>query len=184
MCAKNYQVIENPIGLTQIKCLKSPGSGLGTEVLKHEPGPAHLVEAYPNLAEKGVPNWVHGNEDWVFYQANKNFPTKVILDDAGKLHTIEYPEEVRVLAGPFKGLAGTRMEVGMTETGAKKAKLYFRGGRHLDWQHDEYEYVAGSKNITCRNFDGPNKPMKDIKREMIPEDFQGFTHWFMREFWK
>lgn len=182
VCAKNYQVIENPVGITQIKNLNSAGNGLGSEVLKNVPAPAHLVEKFPTLAEHGVPNWVHGNDDWLFYQANKNFPTKVILDDAGKLHAIEYPEEVKVLAGPFKGLAGTRMELGQTAEGARRAKLYFQGGRHLDWQHDEYEYVAGSHTVMCRDFAGPGK-MKDVN-EIIPEDIQGFEHWFMREFWK
>ncbi|MBX9880116.1 MAG: hypothetical protein K2Y22_16780 [Candidatus Obscuribacterales bacterium] len=182
VCPRKFYTIENPSGITQLKNLSSGGSGMGMEVLKHKAAPHALVEQYPHLAEKGVPNWFEGSDDWLYYQANKNFPTKVVLNDAGKLHAIEYQDEVMAIAGPFKGLTGKRFEISELTDGTKMSKMHFLGGRHLNGHHDEYEYLSGTSKIQCRDFAGAGKRL-DVN-EKIPEDIQGFEHWVARDYWK
>lgn len=173
LCAKNFQTIENPVAITFVKDLRSMGDGLGTDVLKLGPAPQFLREkGFVETAARGVPNWLHGSDDWLFYQAHTEVPRKVVLDDFGRLHAIEYLDEVKALAGPFKGLSGTRFEIHRGADGLKSAKLKSLGGRFNRF-HDEYEYEFGQPFLKASNFDGPGKPFLLKRDDLLPEDILG-----------
>lgn len=180
--ARKFQTIENATGITELRKLQATGSGLGSDVLKHGPAPANLIELNPNLAEKGIPNWYHGNDDWLFYQANKTFPNRVILNDAGKLHAIEYDQEVMAVSGPFKGFTGQRFEITELEDGAKLARMRFPGGRNISGHYDDYEYLSGTPSIKCRNWNALEQKFK-TPDELLPEDIIGHENQFVRKYW-
>ncbi len=176
LCAKNFQTIENPFGITFVKDLRSTGGDFGADVLKLGPAPQFLREkGFVETAARGVPNWLHGSDDWIFHQAHQEFPSKVVLDDFGRLHAIEYLDEVKALAGPFKGLSGTRFEINHAADGLKSAKLKSLGGR-FHGLYDEYEYEFGQPYLKTYNFDGPYKPYALKRYDMLPEDIKGSAH--------
>lgn len=176
LCGKGMQTIENPVGISQVKDLATTGNALGFDVLKLGPAPQFVLDhGYALTAAKGVPNWLHGCDDWLFYQANHELPTKVVLDDIGRLHAIEYVDEVKALVGPFKGLSGKRFEINYTAEGLKSAKLKTIGGR-IDGRYDEYEYIFGTPHMKCRNYDAAAKKYVVKRDDLVPEDIQGTTH--------
>jgi|GEM_PF-4026924 len=176
MCGKGMQTIENPAGISQVKNLTATGNELGFDVLKLGPAPKFVHEqGFAMTAAKGVPNWVHGSDDWLFYQANHELPTKVVLDDIGRLHAIEYLDEVKALAGPFKGLSGTRFEINYTANGLKTAKMNYKGGRAAGY-YDQYEYAFGTTKLKCSNFNPASKSYELKNHDLAPEDISGFPH--------
>lgn len=175
VCGKGMQTIENPTGIMQVKNLIATGNDLGYDVLKLGKAPQFIHdEGYALTAAKGVPNWVHGSDDWLFYQANHELPHKVVLDDIGRLHAIEYAEEVKALAGPFKGLSGTRFEIKYTADGLKTAKMKYQGGR-VNGQYDQYEYTFGTTKVKASNYNPASKGY-EFKHESTPEDISGVPH--------
>lgn len=187
---KGFQNIWNEAGVTQLSKVHAEGNAMGFDVVKTLPAPESFKKLYPHLAERQVPNWVHGSDDWIYYQANRHAPTNVILDEMGRLHALEYRnptlqgslDDVLIHAGPFKGLAGSRIQMNYLPDGSRVTKLQFPGGRFLDGQCDEYEYIANTHQIIGREFSPTLGRMMD-RKEFLPEDLIGHVHDFMRSYW-
>ena len=70
-----------------------------------------LVEDFPHLANKEIPNWVEGNADWLYTQANTQPPNQIGIYDWGGIGSIRYSKPVTISEGPFKGLIGDEIKV-------------------------------------------------------------------------
>ncbi len=190
VCPKGFQNLWSETGINQLSKVHAEGNAMGFDVVKQLPAPESFKKLYPYMAERKLPNWVQGSDDWIYYQANRHAPTNVILDDMGRLHAIEYRstalqgrlDDVMIHAGPFKGLAGSRIQIDYLPNGSKVTKLQFPGGRFLDGQCDEYEYIAGTHQVIGREFSPTLGKMVD-RKDFLPEDITGHVHKFMKSYW-